>query len=113
MQQVLEDICKRKRLDPSVHALKHKRNVLDSSLTVRFSGLSSNATLELVTAAPAEGHGSCAIALQLPSGERTTFTTDTAALLSQAPTLAIIACARDCAAHTPIRRSMRVPIPYR
>ena len=37
---VLDEVCKRRKLNPSEHSLKHQRNVLDSSLTVRFSGLS-------------------------------------------------------------------------
>ena len=84
MQAVLEDVCQRRRLEPALHALKHKRTVLENSLTVRFSGLSSNAMLELVAAAPSsKAHGTCTIALQLEDGQRKTFSSDTGALLSQ------------------------------
>ena len=85
MQVVLDDICQRRKLDSSLYALKHKRNLLENSLTVRFSGLSSNAMLELVAAAAAV-HGTCMVALQLVSGDRKTLTVDSAMLLSQVTT---------------------------
>lgn len=85
MQAVINDVCQRRGLDPTRFSLKHKRSVLDNSLTVRFSGLSSNAMLELVAATPsAISHGSCNIALQLENGERKTISVDTSTLLSQA-----------------------------
>ena len=84
MQFVLDEVCQRRKLDATVHTLKHKKTVLESSLTVRFSGLSSNAMLELVAAPSAKAqHGSCTIALQMEDGTRKTFSTDTSTLLSQ------------------------------
>ena len=44
---VLEEVCKRRKLNPAEHDLKHKQKVVERSLTVRFAGLSSNAMLEL------------------------------------------------------------------
>ena len=44
----LQGVCKRRKLNPAEHDLRHQRKPLDRSLTVRFAGLSSNAMLELV-----------------------------------------------------------------
>ena len=50
---VLEEVCKRRKLSPEGYSLKHQRNVLDGALTVRFAGLSPNATIDLVAEAAA------------------------------------------------------------
>ncbi|KAL1524286.1 hypothetical protein AB1Y20_019189 [Prymnesium parvum] len=84
MQAVLVEMCQRRRLDPSRYALKHRRALLESSLTVRFSGLSPNAMLELVPSEHrAAAHGDCTIALQSEDGQRKTIRVDTATSLSQ------------------------------
>lgn len=83
MQAVLEEACRRRALDPTLFALKHKRALLEPSLSVRFSGLSPNAVLELVEAGPSRKvDGACNIALQLEDGERKTFRIDTSTLLA-------------------------------
>ena len=85
MQVVLDEVCQRCKLDSGVHTLKHKKATLESSLTVRFSGLASNAMLELVAAVPSAKaqHGTCTIALQMEDGSRKMFSLDTSTLLSQ------------------------------
>ena len=68
---VLGEVCKRRKLDPSSHDLRHQRKALDRSLTVRFAGLSSNAMLELVSGGTrTAAHGECTICLQLEGGGR-------------------------------------------
>jgi hypothetical protein len=62
---VLEEVCKRRKLDPATHDLRHQRKVCDRSTTVRFAGLTSNAMLELVSSQGKSGHGECTIALQV------------------------------------------------
>ena len=84
---VLEEVCKRRKLNVSEHDLKHKQKHLDRSLTVRFAGISANAMLELVAAQQA-AHGECTVALQgLEGGGRPTAklhnSTTLAAMLSQ------------------------------
>ena len=53
--EVLGEVCTRRKLEPSGHALRHtlggKKDNLDGSLSFRLSGLSNNAKLELVAAA--------------------------------------------------------------
>eukprot|EP00964_Phaeocystis_antarctica_P005648 scaffold3072_cov58-Phaeocystis_antarctica.AAC.1 len=80
---VLEEVCKRRKLSPEGYSLKHQRTVLDGALTVRFAGLSSNATIDLVAGTAAAVHGECTIALQLESGDRQTAKLSTATTLSQ------------------------------
>ena len=80
---VLEEVCKRRKLSPEGYSLKHQRNVLDGALTVRFAGLSPNATIDLVAEAAAVLHGECTVALQLESGERQTAKLSTATTLAQ------------------------------
>ena len=83
MGNVLEEVCKRRKLNPAVHALKHQRNVLEGALTVRFAGLSSNATIDLVSGTAATAHGECTVALQLESGDRQTAKLNTLSTLLQ------------------------------
>ena len=45
MEYVLSEVCKRRRLDPAEHDLRHQRKDLDRSLTVRFA---SRGALETV-----------------------------------------------------------------
>ena len=70
MGDVLEQVCKRRKLNPEEHDLKHQRKLCDRALTVRFAGLSANAMLELVSAQRAAAQGECTIALQLEGGAR-------------------------------------------
>ena len=82
---VLDEVCKRRKLNPAEHVLKHQRDLLDSGQTVRFSGLSNNATLDLIsqTKPVTAAHGECTVALQLESGERRTAKLNTATTLQQ------------------------------
>ena len=87
MGAVLAEVCKRRRLDASQHALKHQRTMLDGGLTVRFSGLSANALLELVAcdaARVAAAIGDCKLAIQLEDGQRYLDTCHNGSTLLQA-----------------------------
>ena len=84
---VLEEVCKRRKLDPTSFQLQHslagKRRSLEDSLTVRFAGLSGNATLELVEASGPVVHGECTVAVQLESGTRETARLSTSSTLAE------------------------------
>eukprot|EP00310_Coccolithus_braarudii_P016524 CAMPEP_0183344986 /NCGR_PEP_ID=MMETSP0164_2-20130417/10534_1 /TAXON_ID=221442 /ORGANISM="Coccolithus pelagicus ssp braarudi, Strain PLY182g" /LENGTH=347 /DNA_ID=CAMNT_0025516073 /DNA_START=85 /DNA_END=1125 /DNA_ORIENTATION=- len=82
--QILSTVCERRGLHGDAYALKHRSKALEPSLTVRFSGLVANATLELaeVSTAKAAG-GSCNIALQLEGGGRKTAKLQTSTTLLQ------------------------------
>ena len=67
---VLEEVCKRRKLDPNAHDLRHQRKALDRTLTVRFAGLAGNAMLELVSGGGPTTHGECTVGLQLAGGGR-------------------------------------------
>ena len=81
--QVKDEVCKRRKLNPEVHALRHQRHMLEASLTVRYSGLASNATLELVASDGVVCHGACTVALQLECGGRETGKLDTSSSLAE------------------------------
>ena len=73
--EVLGEVCTRRKLEPSGHALRHtlggKKDNLDGSLSFRLSGLSNNAKLELVAAANRlAAPGECTMGLQLEDGSR-------------------------------------------
>lgn len=80
---VLEEVCKWRKLNPEGYSLKHQCSVLDGALTVRFAGLSSNATMDLAAKTVSAVHGECTLALQLESGDRQTAKLSTATILSQ------------------------------
>ena len=83
---VLAEVCKRRNLEPTQHALRHtlggKKTILDGSLSMRFAGLSGNATLELVASTSRVAHGECTVALQLSDGARKMAKLDTSSSLA-------------------------------
>uniref|UniRef100_A0A7S2CLH7 UBX domain-containing protein n=1 Tax=Haptolina brevifila TaxID=156173 RepID=A0A7S2CLH7_9EUKA len=84
---VLDEVCKRRKLDPRAHQLQHslagKRRMLDQALTVRFAGLSGNAMLELIEANGRVVHGECTVAVQIEAGQRETAKLNTATTLAE------------------------------
>ena len=84
---VLAEVCKRRKLEPDDHALRHtlagKSRTLDNGLTIRFAGLSGNATLELISADKRVLHGDCTIALQPEGGARQTGKLSTSTTLDK------------------------------
>lgn len=85
LREVIDEVCKRHKLDPAAHALRQERaNAphLDSSLVFRLSGLPSNCRLELVRARRATSTGTCRVGIQLDDGSRLIGTFDVGATLS-------------------------------
>uniref|UniRef100_A0A224Z5H2 Tether containing UBX domain for GLUT4 n=1 Tax=Rhipicephalus zambeziensis TaxID=60191 RepID=A0A224Z5H2_9ACAR len=74
--QILEDACKKQRLNPSEYDLYHHERPLSHSLPVSFTNLPNNAELELRAAANGQRRTTAAaaasvdICLQLENGER-------------------------------------------
>ncbi|XP_041073094.1 tether containing UBX domain for GLUT4 isoform X2 [Carcharodon carcharias] len=70
--QVLEEVCRKQKLDPEEYALKFQRTVLDLSQQWRFANVPNNAKLEMVAAVRqhAGTEGKVRIALQLEDGSR-------------------------------------------
>ncbi|XP_049523160.1 tether containing UBX domain for GLUT4-like [Dermacentor silvarum] len=72
--QILEDACKKQRLDPAEYDLYHHERPLSHSLPVSFTNLPNNAELELRAATTVQRRTAAAanvdICLQLESGER-------------------------------------------
>lgn len=69
--QILEDACKKQRLNPSEYDLYHHERPLSHSLPVSFTNLPNNAELELrATANGQRRTASVDICLQLENGER-------------------------------------------
>ncbi|XP_065310225.1 tether containing UBX domain for GLUT4 isoform X1 [Dermacentor albipictus] len=73
--QILEDACKKQRLDPAEYDLYHHERPLSHSLPVSFTNLPNHAELELRAAARVQRRTAAAssavdICLQLESGER-------------------------------------------
>lgn len=74
--QILEDACKKQRLNPSEYDLYHHERPLSHSLPVSFTNLPNNAELELRAAANGQRRTAAAaaasvdICLQLENGER-------------------------------------------
>ncbi|KAL3216097.1 hypothetical protein MRX96_033265 [Rhipicephalus microplus] len=69
--QILEDACKKQRLNPSEYDLYHHERPLSHSLPVSFTNLPNNAELELRAAANGQRRtASVDICLQLENGER-------------------------------------------
>ena len=86
--EVLGEVCTRRKLEPSGHALRHtlggKKDNLDGSLSFRLSGLSNNAKLELVAAANRlAASGECTLGLQLEDGSRKMAKVDSSSSLSE------------------------------
>uniref|UniRef100_A0A914UZK4 TUG ubiquitin-like domain-containing protein n=1 Tax=Plectus sambesii TaxID=2011161 RepID=A0A914UZK4_9BILA len=69
LNEVMEEACKKQGFDADTHALKHQNRLLDLSLSFRLSGLTNNASVELVPA-PAKGAAVVEIALQMSDGSR-------------------------------------------
>ncbi|KIX00351.1 uncharacterized protein Z518_10490 [Rhinocladiella mackenziei CBS 650.93] len=67
LSEVLEEACGKLGLNPAQYGLKHNNKQVDLSRTIRLSGLSSGAKLELVQLSKSAGVVS--IALQLPESE--------------------------------------------
>jgi hypothetical protein len=94
--EVLGEVCTRRKLEPSGHALRHtlggKKDNLDGSLSFRLSGLSNNAKLELVAAANRlAAPGECTLGLQLEDGSRKTAKVDSSSSLSLLEVIAQLA----------------------
>jgi len=73
LHSVVEEVCRRRQLDPAAHTLKQERGgspPLELSLTFRLSGLTNNARLELVPRIMSVPSGSCRVGIQLPDGTR-------------------------------------------
>jgi tether containing UBX domain for GLUT4 len=68
LNDVLEQACTKMRLDPAQYGLKHNNKAVDLSRTMRLSGLTSGAKLELTMLSRSPSVVS--VALQLPSGTR-------------------------------------------
>ncbi|XP_060700774.1 tether containing UBX domain for GLUT4 isoform X3 [Hemiscyllium ocellatum] len=70
--QVLEEVCRKQKLDPEEYGLKFQRTVLDLSQQWRFANVPNNAKLEMVAAARqhAGAESKVRIALQLEDGSR-------------------------------------------
>ncbi|CAH3157327.1 unnamed protein product [Porites lobata] len=69
--QVLEEVCRKQGLSSEQYALKNQRKILDDTLPIRYSGLSNNAHLELVTSQKSKKvQSTSTVGLQLESGER-------------------------------------------
>ncbi|KAI9749443.1 MAG: hypothetical protein M4579_006870 [Chaenotheca gracillima] len=67
LSDVLQEACNRFGVDPSQHGLKHNNKSVDISRTMRLSGLSTGAKLELVLLSRSPSVVS--VALQLPESE--------------------------------------------
>ena len=52
--KILLSACEKRHLDPDTHKLKHYRNFVDTSLSIRFANLPNQAKLELVEKTPEE-----------------------------------------------------------
>lgn len=70
--QILEEACKKRKINPEDFELCHYNRRLDLSLPVRFSSLPNNAQLELKPATKSRTECMVTVALQLESGERIT-----------------------------------------
>ncbi|XP_076037953.1 tether containing UBX domain for GLUT4 [Oratosquilla oratoria] len=68
--QILEEACKKLKLDPDLYELKRGRNTVDPSSTVRFSNLPNNCKLDLVEAATPRKSSNVDVVLVTSSGER-------------------------------------------
>ncbi|XP_044759451.1 tether containing UBX domain for GLUT4 [Coccinella septempunctata] len=68
--QILEDVCKKQGFNSSEYDIKHHNKVLDTSLTVQFSGLPNNAQLELAASTKSRKDSEIMVALNLEDGSR-------------------------------------------
>ncbi|CAH2091124.1 unnamed protein product [Euphydryas editha] len=70
--QLLEDVCAKQGLQPNDYDLKHHKNILDLTTTVRFCNLPNKAFLEMVEAEKKRVETNVTIGLTLNDGERLT-----------------------------------------
>lgn len=68
--QILEDVCKKQGFNSDEYDIKHHNKVMDTSLTVRFSGLPNNAQLELAPTTKIRKESEITVALNLEDGSR-------------------------------------------
>ncbi|KAL3273488.1 hypothetical protein HHI36_014929 [Cryptolaemus montrouzieri] len=68
--QILEEVCKKQDFEPSKYDIKHHNKVLDTSMTVQFSGLPNNAQLELSPATKMREESEVTVALNFEDGRR-------------------------------------------
>lgn len=68
--QVLEDVCNKHGFKPDEYDIKHHRQVLDTTATIRFSGLPNNAFLELTEAKGTRKESEVVVGVQMEDGHR-------------------------------------------
>lgn len=68
----MEEACKKQGFNPEEYDLKHHRNVLDTSVPLRFSGLPNNALVEMVPITKLRSEGDLTLGVHLENGERVT-----------------------------------------
>lgn len=68
----MEEACKKQGFKPEEFDLKHHRNVLDTSIPIRFSGLPNNALVEMIPISKLRSEGELILGVHLESGERVT-----------------------------------------
>lgn len=68
--QILEDVCKKHKLNPSEYDIKHHNNTLDTTVLMQFSGLPNNAQLEMSPAVKVRQETEVVLCMQLENGER-------------------------------------------
>ncbi|KAF8793473.1 Tether containing UBX domain for GLUT4 [Argiope bruennichi] len=71
-ENVLEEACKKQKINPSEFEIRHYNRILDLSLPIRFANIPNNAQLELQPASQSRADSLVTVALQLESGERIT-----------------------------------------
>ncbi|GBL76252.1 Tether containing UBX domain for GLUT4 [Araneus ventricosus] len=69
---ILEEACKKQKINPSDFDIRHYSRILDLSLPIRFANIPNNAQLELQPASRSRADSLVTVALQLESGERIT-----------------------------------------
>lgn len=68
----MEEVCRKQGFNANEYDIKHHRNVLDTSILLRFSGLPNNAQLELVPAMKIRSEGTLVLGVHLEDGRRLT-----------------------------------------
>ncbi|KAG2393018.1 hypothetical protein C9374_009595 [Naegleria lovaniensis] len=71
LQTILKDFCEKNKISPENYGLMHNKKNLDLSLPFRLSGVSNNATIEIVKkASSSQVKAAATLGLQLPDGQR-------------------------------------------
>ncbi|KAF0980801.1 hypothetical protein FDP41_013284 [Naegleria fowleri] len=71
LQTILKDFCEKNKISPENYGLMHNKKNLDLSLSFRLSGVSNNATIEIVKkASSSQVKAAATLGLQLPDGQR-------------------------------------------